>query len=333
MPNPEEQAPAAALRTELLAIRDALARALDPATGDVAPRKVALLRQALTSCHRIAVALELEVEDGAPAPETAKDARDFILAGRQAARVGHHPVSMLMLRPLAGASPAPALEVLLDVARRQLRAVGDLARLLEGEHVIAITLDSDRPGGLAALRRIARAAAERDVNLSAFEYSLTELDHAAPGEGIVRRVGEGFRPLSADPERTSPRRVLALDDNPSVLAVIVEQLEGCGLELEVESTTSGYEACIRFGEFEPDLVVLDIRMPEIDGRDALSTMKRSAGGRDVKFVVASAMPELFEDMRRRGCDACLQKPFDLDELTETVRTLLDGGAAAAPRAA
>lgn len=332
MATPSERPSRDPLHADLLAIRDALGRALDPATGDVPPRKLALLRNALRTCTALTARLGLTAGDGVPDPRTAGDSRELILAGRHAAHIGHHPVSMLILRPASKETPAP-LDALLEIAQAQLRATGDLARLLEGERVIAITLESDRPGGLAALRRITRVAADRGIELGRFEYSLTELDHAAPGEGIVRRVGEGFRPLTLEPELARPRRVLALDDDPAVLAVIVEQLEGCGLGFEVESTTSGYEACIRFGDFEPDLVVLDIRMPEIDGRDALSTMKRSAGGRDVKFLVASAMPEYFDDMRRRGCDACLQKPFDLEELTETVRTLLDVPPLAAPSAA
>lgn len=311
-------------------MRDVLLAAIDAGTGDLPPRQRSLLREALRRCERLAGLAGIEAPD-LVSPRTAQDTSGFILAGRQAARAGRHPVSVLMIRPAPGDETPRPLEPVLQVAQQQLRAAGDFGRLLDGELVIAITLESDRPGGLAALRRIARALAEEGVELSRFEYSLTELDHAAPGEGIVKRVGEGFRPLELEPERTAPKRVLAIDDNPSVLAVIVEQLEESGLGIEIESTTSGYDACIRFGEFEPDLVILDIHMPEIDGRDALSTMKRAAGARDVKFIVASAMPEYFEDMRRRGCDACLQKPFDLAELTDQVSRLL--GAGAAPPAA
>lgn len=318
------------LHPDILSMRDALLGALDAGTGDLPPRQRSLLREALRRCDQLAELAGIEAPDLASA-RNAHDSSGFILAGRQAARVGRHPVSVMMIRPAAGATGPRPLEPVLQLAQKQLRAVGDFARLLDGERVIAITLESDRAGGLAALRRIARALAEHGTELAGFEYSLTELDHAAPGEGIVKRVGEGFRPLVLEPERTTPKRVLAIDDDPSVLAVIVEQLQDSDLGIEIESTTSGFEACILFGEFEPDLVILDIRMPEIDGRDALSTMKRAAGARDVKFIVASAMPEYFDEMRRLGCDACLQKPFDLGELTDQVSRLLD--AVAAPPAA
>lgn len=322
---------ASELHPDILSMRDALLGALDAGTGDLPPRQRSLLREALRRCERLAELVGIQTPD-LVSPRTAHDSNGFILAGRQAARLGRHPVSVLMIRPTAAATEPRPLEPVLRTAQKQLRAVGDFARLLDGERVIAITLESDRPGGLAALRRIARALADQGTDLAGLEYSLTELDHAAPGEGIVKRVGEGFRALTLDPERTAPKRVLAIDDDASVLAVIVEQLQESDLGIEIESTTSGYEACIRFGEFEPDLVILDIRMPEIDGRDALSTMKRAAGARDVKFIVASAMPEYFDDMRRLGCDACLQKPFDLGDLTGEVSRLLET-ISASPRAA
>lgn len=311
--------PLEALRPDLLAIRESIVRALDPGTGDVPPRKLALLREALRRCDALAAKAGLAPAESVP---EARDARGVILAGRQAARAGMHPVTMLMVRHHAGAGRGPALERVLAIAQRQLRATGDVARLLDRDGVLAITLESDRPGGLAALRRIARALGDAGVDIPALEYSLTELDPSAEAGGAIRRVGEGFRRLSIDPERDSRRRVLVLDDDRTVLAVIVEHLESCGLDLEIESTTSGFEACIRFGDFEPDLVILDIRMPEIDGRDALATMKRASGPREVRFIVASAMPEHFAEMRSRGCDATLQKPFDLDTLTREVARLL-----------
>jgi CheY-like chemotaxis protein len=321
------------LRHEVLALRTVIVSAIDAGTGDVSPRKVALLRDALRRCNALAARVGAE-PFGEPlvSPAAAHDTNGFVLAGRQAARVGHHPVSVLMLRPRAELRAEP-LQRVLEIAQRQLRAMGDIARLLEGERVLAITLESDRPGALVALRRIARALADHQVDLSRFDYSLTELDPTGDGDGAVRRVGEGFHALTVDPERSTPKRVLALDDDPSVLAVIVEHLESSGLDIQVESTTSGYEACVRFGEFEPDLVILDIRMPEIDGRDALSTMKRAANGRAVKFIVASAMPEYFADMIERGCDDTLQKPFELTDLTSKVARLLGFTAEAPSRAA
>lgn len=315
------------LSSELSALRDCLHLAIAGDVGDLPERTVALIRKAIEHADGIAAAMQVHVEplhpivrlEGRTATSSA-----FILAGRQAATNARNPVSMLMLRRVDGPHGRGApLHRLREVIDRQLRSTGDISRLLETENVIAVCLEADRPGALAALQRITKVLAAEQIVLTDYEYSLTELDADATGEGTVRRVGEGFQRLTIEPERGTPRRVLIVDDEQSVLNVMVEQLEGSGLGLEIEHTTSGYEACIRFGEFEPDLVMLDIRMPEIDGREALTTMRKASGGRDVKFMATSAMPEFFDEMRRLGCDECLVKPFDLDELVQKVAQLLD----------
>jgi CheY-like chemotaxis protein len=127
-------------------------------------------------------------------------------------------------------------------------------------------------------------------------------------------------PAPHDDQRT--RRILVVDDQASVLAVIVEQIQSAGLPVEIESTTSGREACERFAAFAPDLVILDVRMPEMDGREVFAAMKRSSKGRDVKFLMASAMDERAQSLRELGCDGVIVKPFDLDELVQRVALML-----------
>jgi CheY-like chemotaxis protein len=294
--------------------------------GELPARTVGLIRKALIHSEDIAVALELHIEPLNPITQLdsqSATANAFILAGRQAAGRAHGSISILMMRPRKNADRAIPLSRVRDLIDEQLRSTGDITRLLEMEDVVAVCLEADRPGALAALRRVTKVITANGIALDPLEYSLLELDPEVSGKGTVQRVEEGFQKLTVEPERVAARRVLVVDDEPTVLSVIVEQLQAANLGLDIEATTSGYEACIRFGEFEPDLVMLDIRMPEIDGRDALSTMKKACAGRNVKFMVTSAMPEYFDDMRSRGCDEFLVKPFDLDELVEKVARLLD----------
>lgn len=325
LPRKEAAPDVVGLSSELSALRDCLQLAIARDAGELPPRTVALVKKALVHSDGIAQSLALHVEPTSPLASlesrTATSSA-FVLAGHQAASRGRGSVSMLMLRVRQGAiEPAPLTRVR-EIVDQQLRSTGDVTRLLEAEGVIAACLEADRAGALAALRRITKAFASTDMELGSLEYSLSEVDPELSGKAAIRRVGEAFRTLTIKPEREPVRRVLVVDDEISVLSVIVEQLEAADLDLEIESTTSGYEACIRFGEFEPDLVMLDIRMPEIDGRDALSTMKKACPGREVKFMVTSAMPEYFDEMRERGCDEFLVKPFDLDELVEKVARLL-----------
>ena len=115
--------------------------------------------------------------------------------------------------------------------------------------------------------------------------------------------------------------VLIVDDDEQVLELVSDVLERSDLDLQIETTASGYDACVHFGECEPDLVVLDLHMPGVDGAQALTSM-RNASRRGARFLAVSGDPSRFEAMLKRGCDACLAKPFHNSDLIDQVATLL-----------
>lgn len=119
------------------------------------------------------------------------------------------------------------------------------------------------------------------------------------------------------------KRVLVIDDEPAVVELIVSSLQQSGLPLEIQSTTSGYEGCIRFGRFRPDLVILDLNMPDVDGAEVLRSMKQNGTAKVPKILVASGAMERIREMIRLGCDDYLCKPLHPDELRAKVSCLLE----------
>ena len=77
----------------------------------------------------------------------------------------------------------------------------------------------------------------------------------------------------------NPPRILAVDDVPANLEILKVRLEGHGYE--VMTAADGEEALARVREVEPDLVLLDIMMPKLDGISVLKQLKQEAGGRFV----------------------------------------------------
>ncbi len=88
--------------------------------------------------------------------------------------------------------------------------------------------------------------------------------------------------------------------------------------------TDGKEAIEVFLSWRPHLILMDLRMPEMDGCEAARRIRASEGGRDVKIVIVSA--SAFEDDRREalaaGADDFLTKPFREDVLFEKIERLL-----------
>ena len=145
-----------------------------------------------------------------------------------------------------------------------------------------------------------------------------EGDGAAEGRAARRRV-------AGLPPGTDPPRVLVADDNPDNRAILVEMLTRVGLR--VETAVDGRDAVARFGEWNPHLVLMDLRMPVMNGYEAIRAIRGTKEGQAVPVIVvtASAFEEDRQQVERSGGDDFLGKPFREPELLEKVGRLLKTG--------
>lgn len=117
----------------------------------------------------------------------------------------------------------------------------------------------------------------------------------------------------------SGRKVLVVDDTPYARESLVLMLKVLGYEGEaVESGREALEALAKGGY---GLVILDIRMPEMDGFETFRRIRERGWGVPVMALTADALPQTLEGCRRVGMDDVLTKPFRMDDLREAVRRL------------
>jgi EAL domain-containing protein (putative c-di-GMP-specific phosphodiesterase class I)/DNA-binding response OmpR family regulator len=119
-------------------------------------------------------------------------------------------------------------------------------------------------------------------------------------------------------------RVLIIDDNSANVALLERMLTHEGLR-SIHSTTDPREALARFDEIAPDLVLLDLHMPHIDGYEVLSQITQRAAGAYLPVLVLTAdtAPEATHRALSLGAREFLTKPFDLVEVTLRVHNLLE----------
>ena len=117
-------------------------------------------------------------------------------------------------------------------------------------------------------------------------------------------------------------RVLVADDEPAITALVAEMLGYAGFD--VVRAGGGAEALVLARAARPDLVLLDVMMPDLDGRDACRALKMDAELRDVPVVLFSSADEQDVHWRGAGADGFLQKPFSIRELPGFVRGFLAG---------
>jgi two-component system response regulator RpaA len=125
------------------------------------------------------------------------------------------------------------------------------------------------------------------------------------------------------------QNVLLVDDNPDLLALLSMAIEGAGFC--VSTATNGPDALSRGREL-PDLIVLDLVLPEMDGFTVCQTLKKDRATASVPIIIMTGLAN--EDNRFAGLDCgandYLNKPFTPDEMIAKIRTLLDRSAGSPP---
>lgn len=130
--------------------------------------------------------------------------------------------------------------------------------------------------------------------------------------------------------------VLVVDDNPRVRRTLTQMLEKVG-GYRVVSVADGFEAGLEVLQSQPDLVLLDLFMPQLDGFAVCRRLKGSAQTQRIKILATSASPTAQNRKKALDCgaDAFMAKPFRMKELVQAMERLLraDVARSAEPRRA
>ena len=154
------------------------------------------------------------------------------------------------------------------------------------------------------------------------ELAAAEKQRAAHAEQIVG-TPIGFRP-------DSRKTILLIEDNLSNVALVERVLKDCG-NVELLVATTGREGIEMASDRPPDLVLLDVNLPDMSGLDVLRTFQGSEILRELKVVVTSAdaTEKQIAAMLRAGALEYLTKPLDVAQLYQVLGNLLDSGNQAA----
>jgi twitching motility two-component system response regulator PilH len=119
-------------------------------------------------------------------------------------------------------------------------------------------------------------------------------------------------------------RVLVVEDSVTQREMITDLLKGSGLSVSI--ATDGVEALEHIEGHRPDLVVLDIVMPRMNGYEVCRRIKADPKTQNVPVVMCSSKGEEFDRYwgMKQGADAYIAKPFQPTELVGTVKQLLRG---------
>lgn len=120
----------------------------------------------------------------------------------------------------------------------------------------------------------------------------------------------------------APRTVLVVDDDPSVLAMIAMALASEGFV--VRRAATGDDALAAIADDPPDVVVLDVMMPGLDGREVTRRLRSDPRTRDLPVVICSALARDDDQWQAwtAGANSFVAKPFEFDALVAEVNDVL-----------
>jgi excisionase family DNA binding protein len=130
--------------------------------------------------------------------------------------------------------------------------------------------------------------------------------------------------IPTDALESGKRKVLIVDDDQELVELINDVLEKDG-RFEVRTVNNGFDAGMMVKEYHPDLIVLDVMLPDINGKEVCQRVRTDKTMDDVRIICISGMVEedKIEDLKASGANDFLHKPFEVETLIERMCGLLD----------
>ncbi len=119
------------------------------------------------------------------------------------------------------------------------------------------------------------------------------------------------------------KKILAVDDEKHIVRLVQVNLERAGYQ--VVTANDGKEALQKVADENPDLVVLDVMMPYMDGFEVLQNLRRNPSTRDIPVIMLTAKAQDADVFKgwQSGVDCYLTKPFNPMELLSFVKRIFD----------
>jgi excisionase family DNA binding protein len=130
--------------------------------------------------------------------------------------------------------------------------------------------------------------------------------------------------IPTDALESGKRKALLVDDDEELVEMLRDLLEADG-RFEVRIANNGFDAGMMVKEYHPDIIVLDVMLPDINGKEVCQRVRSDSAMDDVKIVCISGMVEQdkIADLKAAGANDFLQKPFDIETLVERMCKQLD----------
>jgi two-component system OmpR family response regulator len=130
--------------------------------------------------------------------------------------------------------------------------------------------------------------------------------------------------IPTDALENGKRKILIVDDDQELVDLMVDVFQRDG-RFEIRTANNGFDAGMLVKEFRPDVVVLDVMLPDINGKEVCQRVRNDETLESVKIICISGMVEQDKvaELKAAGANDFMQKPFPIERLVDRVCELLD----------
>jgi excisionase family DNA binding protein len=142
-----------------------------------------------------------------------------------------------------------------------------------------------------------------------------------PRQSLVKFMKDNKIPLDAI--ESGKRKVLIVDDDAEIVELLTDVLDKDG-RFELKTASSGYEAGMATERFQPELILLDYMLPDVNGNIVCQTIKKNPQFENIKIIIISGVvkQDEIEQLLKSGAEDFIRKPFDINELINKITAVL-----------
>jgi DNA-binding response OmpR family regulator len=129
--------------------------------------------------------------------------------------------------------------------------------------------------------------------------------------------------IPLDAIESGKRKVLIVDDDAEIVELLMDVLDKDG-RFELKTASSGYEAGMATERFQPELILLDYMLPDVNGNIVCQTIKKNPQFENIKIIIISGVvkQEEIAQLLKSGAEDFIRKPFDINELINKITAAL-----------
>lgn len=130
--------------------------------------------------------------------------------------------------------------------------------------------------------------------------------------------------IPTDALESGKRKALIVDDDRDLVELLRDSLEADG-RFDVRTVNNGFDAGMMVKEYRPDAIILDVMLPDINGKEVCQRVRSDSALDDVKIICISGMVEAekVQELRDAGANDFIQKPFEVETLIQRICRQLD----------